>query len=450
MILTVLSFILALLLLICFHEYGHFVVARWCGVKVLRFSFGFGPVLWHFSDRHGTEFSWSLWPLGGYVKMLDETEGEVAAEERPHAFNRQPVWKRILIVLAGPAFNFIFAFAALWLAAVIGVYSLAPMIDAVEPGSIAEQAGLRAGQEILSLEGEPTRSWRDFQFSLMPHIGTEQVLHLRVKTLQTGATESIQLPLKDWRLDFKKPDILASFGIQPFLPGIPPLVARVVENMPAQQAGIEEGDRIVAVNGQTISDWRELVDYVQQYPGQTIEIRLMRAGQEKTINLTIGERQVNGESQGFIGLMSAQPQWPKEWLRLQRDGPLVAIASAAHKTWHLSVTTLSFIGRLISGKLSLETVSGPLGIAQGAGDSAKSGLVYYLFFLALVSISLGVLNLLPVPMLDGGHLLFYLVEIIQRKPVSEQLRLVFTYVGLLLLIALMAVAVRNDILRLLS
>lgn len=450
MILTLFYFFLALLLLICIHEYGHFLVARLCGVKVLRFSFGFGRVLFRMSDRKGTEYTWSLWPLGGYVKMLDETEESVVPEERHLAFNNQALWKRTLIVLAGPLFNFIFAFFALWLAAVIGVYSLAPIIDNVKEGSIAAKAGFKAGQEIIKLEQEPIHSWRDFQFALLPYLGSEQTLITEVREQNTQQKQKLELPLVHWQLDPKKPDALASLGIEPFIPRIPPIIGQVVPDMPGQKAGIIAGDRVLAVDGQPITDWMELVQYVQKRPDTNLRLKIERQGQIKNLSLQTGKKETDGQITGFIGLMSQKTEWPKEWLRLQQESPIAALGSAAKKTWHLSTTTLVFIGRLISGKLSLQTVSGPVGIAQGAGESGKSGIAYYLAFLALVSISLGVLNLLPIPMLDGGHLLFYLIEMIKGTPVSEHTREAFTYAGLVLLIGLMALALSNDITRLTS
>ncbi len=331
MILTLFYFFLALLLLICIHEYGHFLVARLCGVKVLRFSFGFGRVLFRLSDRKGTEYTWSLWPLGGYVKMLDETEESVVPEERHLAFNNQALWKRTLIVLAGPLFNFIFAFVALWLAAVIGVYALAPIIDGVKEGSIAAKAGFKGGQEIIKLEREPIHSWRDFQFALLPYLGSGQTVVAEVLDRNTEQKQKLTLPLANWQLDLKKPNALASLGIEPFIPTIPPVIGQVVPDMPGQKAGIMAGDRVLAVDGQPITEWMELVQYVQKRPDTRLTLKIERKGQIRNLSLQTGKKETDGQITGFIGLMSQKTEWPKEWLRLQQEGPVAALGSAAKK-----------------------------------------------------------------------------------------------------------------------
>ncbi len=448
MIHTLLYFTLALLLLITVHEFGHFIVARCCGVKVLRFSFGFGRVLASWYDKRGTEYAWSLFPLGGYVKMLDEAEGEVAVNERHLAFNNKSVWARIAIIVAGPLFNFIFAFAALWLMLVIGIKSLAPMIDAVKPGSIAAHAGLKPNQEIMTLNGKQIASWRDFQYALMPMLGTDEPITLTVKSLRDGQQSKIILPLIAWKLDAKKPDMLASFGITPFVPSIPPVVGEVVAKSPAQAAGLLIADRIVAVEGKPVVDWLELVEFVRQHPDKSISLAIKRKGQVKTVVVRVGRATNDGREEGFLGLRSQRVDWPPDWLRLHREGPIEAISTAFTQTVELSSATFTLFGRLVTGKLSLKSISGPVGIAQGAGESANGGISYYLSFLALVSISLGVLNLLPIPMLDGGQLLYCFIEIVRRRPLSDGAKSAGIYVGLVLLLALMVVGFTNDLSRL--
>lgn len=448
MLSTGLYFILALLLLVTVHEYGHFQVARWCGVKVLRFSFGFGKILARWTDRRGTEYVWSLFPLGGYVKMLDESEGEVPENEKHLAFNNQPLWIRVAIVLAGPLFNFIFAFVALWLVLVIGIYSLAPMIDSVAPNSIAANAGLTAKQEIMALNNEPIMSWRDFQYAMMPLIGSQETITLTVKSLDNGYQRHVLIPLSNWDLDSKKPDPLKSLGIEPFIPKLPAVVGEVVPESPAAKAGLQVKDLILSVDNHPFEDWMFLVDFVKQHPDTTLPLTIERKGKVQTVQVHTGTQKEDGKSVGFIGVRSEKVDWPKHWLRLQREGWIPALGTALKQTVHLSGTTLVLMGRLVTGKLALNTISGPVGIAQGAGDSGRSGLVYYLFFLALVSISLGVLNLLPIPMLDGGHLLYYVIELIKGKPLSDNAKSIGIYLGLTLLIALMGIALSNDISRL--
>lgn len=450
MLLTLLYFFLALLLLVTVHEYGHFQVARWCGVKVLRFSFGFGKVLARWHDKKGTEYAWSLFPLGGYVKMLDESEGDVAESERHLAFNNKSVWARIAIVLAGPLFNFIFAFVALWLVLIIGMHSLAPMIESVKPNSIAANAGLTAKEEIIALNDIKINSWRDFQYALMPLVGSKETVRLTVKSQVDGHQSQIMLPLADWELDSKKPDPLKSLGIEPFIPSIPPVVGEVIPDAPAAKAGLKTGDKIVSVDGKPFDDWLFLVNYVKERPDAQLTLQVNRKGSVQEVVVHTGSQDNKGTVEGFLGLRSQKVDWPSHWLRLERQNPLEAIGTAFKQTIQLTETTFILMGRLITGKLGINSISGPVGIAQGAGDSGRGGLASYLFFLALVSISLGTLNLLPIPMLDGGHLLYYVLEIIIRRPVSDSLKSAGAYVGLLLLGALMFVALTNDISRLTS
>lgn len=441
-------FILALFLLVTVHEYGHFQVARWCGVKVLRFSFGFGKVLACWRDKRGTEYVWSLIPLGGYVKMLDESEEEVADNEKHLAFNNQTIWVRIAIVIAGPLFNFLFAFVALWLVLVIGMYSLAPMVESVKPGSIAAKAGLTSKVEIIALNDNKINSWRDFQYAMMPLVGSKETVVLRVKSFIDGHQSQLSLPLQDWQLDDKKIDPLKSLGIEPFIPSIPPIIGEVLVDSPGSKAGLLVGDKIVSVDGNSFDDWMYFLEYVQKSPDTQLTLKIERKGRLQEISVLTGTNEKDGKIEGYIGIRSQKVDWPAHWLRLEREGPLVAIGIALKQTLQLTGTTFTLMGRLVTGQLGLKSISGPVGIAQGAGDSGRSGFVYYLFFLALISISLGVLNLLPVPMLDGGHLLFYAVEFIKRKPLSEKAKSISIYLGLLFIFALMCIALSNDISRL--
>lgn len=450
MVSTLFYFFLALVILISVHEYGHFIVARVCGVKVLRFSLGFGKVLKRWHDKKGTEFVLSLVPLGGYVKMLDEAEGEVLPEERPLAFNNKSVWARIAIISAGPIFNFIFAFFALWLVLVIGIRSLAPMIDEVKPSSIAAFAGLQAKEEIISLNGRKISSWRDFQYALMPLLGSDQKVSITLKSFNNDNKRKLALPLANWQVDPKKPDLLASLGIVPFIPKVPPIIGEVVADTAAAKAKLKQGDLIKQMNGKPLEDWLDLVDYVKKHPNGFLTLVYSRNGEINAVNLQIGSQTVSGKSEGFLGVRSQTVEWPKQWLRMERQGPIEAIATAFKQTAELTGATFSLIGRFVSGKIAIQSISGPVGIAQGAGESGRSGLSYYLSFLALVSISLGVLNLLPIPMLDGGHLLFCVIEIVFRRPLADRVKMIGIYLGLIFLFGLMLLALTNDITRLTS
>jgi regulator of sigma E protease len=447
-VVTLFYFILALLLLIVVHEYGHFLVARCCGVKVLRFSFGFGKVLASWHDKRGTEYAWSLVPLGGYVKMLDEAEAEVPEGERHLAFNNKSIWARIAIIAAGPLFNFIFAFVALWLVLVIGIKSLAPMIDNVTPGSIAARAGIMPQQEIVALAGKKISSWRDFQYGLMPLLGSTESVAITVKSRTDHHEHELILPLEHWHVDVKNPDVLASLGIVPFIPTIPPIIGDVLADSPANLAGLETGDVITSINGRATKDWLVLLDFVKQHPNQQVTLVTTRGGNSKTYSIKIGSVVNNGRAEGVLGVRSQRIDLPPHWLRLQREAPLQAVATAFDQTMELTRATFKLIARLVTGKLSMQSISGPVGIAQGAGESARNGLPYYLSFLALISISLGVLNLLPIPMLDGGQLFYCLVELIRRRPLSDQVKSIGVYLGLVLLVTLMIIALSNDLSRL--
>ncbi|MDP3706056.1 MAG: RIP metalloprotease RseP [Legionellaceae bacterium] len=448
MLFTGFYFVLALLVLILVHESGHFLVARWCGVKVLRFSFGFGKILASWYDKRGTEYAWSLFPLGGYVKMLDETEEDVPVSDRHLAFNNQTLLVRVAVVLAGPLFNFLLAFVLLWLVLVIGVKSLAPIIDDVRSDSIVARAGLTAKQEVVAFNGKKIESWRDFQYALLPLIGSRDRVPMTVKSLRDGHQTTLQIPLTNWILDPKKPDALESLGIVPFIPRIPPVVGEILPDSPAASSGIERHDVIVSVENQPVTDWLALVHYVKAHPDEQITLMINRQGQPLQRIVHSGRVIQDGRAEGFLGLSSQPLNLPPNWLRLQRKGPVQALYIALEQTVELTKDTFVMIGRMITGRLSLQNISGPVGIAQGAGESARGGLVYYLSFIALLSISLGVLNVLPIPMLDGGHLFYYLIESIRRHPLSNGLKTKSAYIGLAVIAALTVIALTNDVTRL--
>lgn len=450
MIATILYFLLALLLLITVHEFGHFIVARCCGVRVLRFSFGFGPVLTSFRDKLGTEYALSLFPLGGYVKMLDETEEAVAPELRHLAFNNQSLIKRATIVLAGPLFNMLFAFVLLWLVLVIGIQSLAPIVDEVVPTSIAAIAGVLPNEEVIALNDSRVNSWRDFQLAMMPLVGGNDDARLRVRMRKSGETHDLILQLNHWHLDSKRPDLLKSLGIIPFVPKVATRIATVVPDSPAARSGFEVGDKILQLDGQPVDDWMLIVDYVALHSGQTVAVEILRKDKKLTLHAKIGQQVYEGKTIAYLGIRSEKPDWPKDWLRFERQSPIAALGGAMRQTLSMTHATFKLLGRLAMGRLDMHSISGPVGIAQGAGESARHGLSYYLAFLAVVSISLGVLNILPIPMLDGGHLLFYLIEAVIRRPVPERLKQIGAYMGVFVLMGLMVLALSNDISRLMG
>ncbi|MBA4697100.1 MAG: RIP metalloprotease RseP [Legionella sp.] len=448
MLFTLFYFLLALLLLVTVHEYGHFIVARCCGVKVLRFSFGFGKVLTRWQDKKGTEFVWSLIPLGGYVKMLDSEEAPVPPEEQHLAFNHQTPWVRAAIVAAGPVFNFLFAWLALSLALMIGVRSLAPIIDAVQPGSLAEKVGLTHHEEIVRINNTKIQNWQDFQFAMLPLIGSKATATLYVKSLNTKGEKRYLLPLEKWQIDSEQPNLFNSLGITPFVPSLPPIIGEVVPDAPAALGGLQKGDKITAINGQKFIDWFTLTQHVKTHPNQRLIISYVRNKMPAQTQINIGSQNKEGRSEGFIGVRSQVPDWPKEWFRTQKLSPFNASKSAFFQTVDLIRLTFKLMGHFVTGELGLNNLSGPVGIAHEAGESARGGVTYYLAFLALVSVSLGVLNLLPIPLLDGGHLFYCVWEIICRRPVSGRMKLVSSYLGFVFLMGLMVLALSNDFVRL--
>lgn len=440
---SVFYFVLTLLLLIFVHESGHFWVARWCGVSVLRFSFGFGKIIGKWRDKQGTEFTLSLLPLGGYVKFLDENEGPVPKEKRQYAFNRQPRWARVAIVLAGPLFNFLFAFLLMWLVALIGVKSFAPRIASVKPGSVAALAKIGQMQEIIALNGNKINNWRDVHYALMPLIGSQRAVSITVKSLDDGSVTEHALPLAQWQFDAKQSDLLESLGIAPLFPDLPVRVGVVSPKSPAEAAGFALGDDVLAVDTQPISDWRTLATYIRMRPDTEIAVRILRQGTIQTLTVLVARNEK--DHSGFLGIGAQAPEIPVDWLRVERFGPVAAIGQAWRQTVAFTLTTVTLIGRTILGILPLEHLSGPIGIAKAAGESAQIGVVYYLFFVALLSISIGVLNLLPIPLLDGGHLLYELIEVIIRRPVSKTWKMRGVFLGMILVVLLTLIALYNDL-----
>ncbi len=446
---TVLSFIFALSILIFFHELGHYLVARWCGVKVLRFSLGFGKVL--ASKRFGkdqTEWSLSLFPLGGYVKMLDEREGEVPASELPRAFNRQSVWKRIAIVLAGPAANFILAILFYWLLFVIGAPGIKPLIAAPLKDSPAAHAGLQSGERILSVNGEATPTWQDVHLALLDVAVGSRKAQLNTQN-DKGYLAERTLDLDSLTKDDLNDNFLTKLGLGLYRPPIKPVLGEIIPGSVAQNAGLKVGDEIIQIDGQPIALWDQLVEQVSGNPDRALQFKITRGAEQLDIRLV---PKAESDGKKTIGRMGARPKVDQaEYERMikveVRYGPLVSIGKAVEKTWDMSVFSLKMIGKMITGKLSLKNISGPITIADYAGQTARAGGLPFLMFLAAISITLGVMNLLPIPILDGGHLLYYVAEIVKGRPVSEKVMEVGQKIGLVLLGCLMIAAFYNDINR---
>jgi regulator of sigma E protease len=446
---SLLSFVVAIGVLVTVHEYGHFWVARRLGVKVLRFSIGFGKPLWTRTfGKDATELVVASIPLGGYVKMLDEREGEVAAEELPRAFNRQPVSTRIAVVIAGPAANFIFAVLAYWVMFVSGVPGLKPVVGEVLPSSYAAAAGIRNGDEIRSIENLPTPTWEATIMALLTaNLDERDTVNLTV--VDAGGKERhLQAYFEVPDALLKKGGVLDNFGLGPWQP--PALIERLVAGGAGERAGLLPGDKVVHADESPIRNWGQWVDYVRERPGKPIAVQLMRNGERVELLVTPDAESDKGS---IIGRIGAYVQLPGEEERatmrvVVRYGLLEAVPQALNKTWEVTTLTLRTLWKMVSGRASVENLSGPISIARYAGQSAAVGLVTFLGFLGIVSVSLGVLNLLPVPILDGGHLLFYLVEMVKGSPLSETVQLAGQKIGITLLLALMSLAFYNDLVRL--
>lgn len=439
---TLASFLLAIGLVVTFHEFGHFWVARRCGVQVLTFSIGFGKPLWSRVAKDGTRYQVSMIPLGGYVRMLDARVDEVPAERVEQSFNHKSVRQRIAIVLAGPVFNFIFAIMALWLMLMIGVPSVRPVVGEVNAGTIAAQAGLQQGDEIYRVDGRRTAEWQAVNLALVERIGDRQSTWV-VQDAQ-GQQRDVQLNLEQWQFDPERESTIASLGMRPQLPEVQTQLAEVIDASPADRAGLQPGDKILGIDGTMPMDWEQIRSFIAAHPDETHVFAIERASTQLDIEVTIGQQ--NGL--GFLGVTPYVEPLPAEYRFTMQYGPIEAIPQSIERTWQLMTLSVNMIKKLITGDVSVKNLSGPIGIAVGAGDHASYGLVYFLSFLALISVSLGIFNLLPIPVLDGGHLVYYIIEWVRGKPVSEQVQEIGLRVGMILLFALMALVVFNDIARL--
>ncbi|MDH0645540.1 RIP metalloprotease RseP [Pseudomonas sp. GD03858] len=440
--------LIALGVLVTFHEFGHFWVARRCGVKVLRFSVGFGTPLVRWHDRQGTEFVIAAIPLGGYVKMLDEREGEVPPALVEQSFNRKSVRQRIAIVAAGPIANFLLAILFFWVVAMLGSQQVRPVIGAVESGSLAATAGLNVGQEIVSIDGKPTNGWSAVNLQLVRRLGESGVL--RVGVVDEGATAERQheIQLNHWLKGADEPDPIQSLGLRPWRPAMIPVLAEIDPKGPAAAAGLKSGDTLLALDGVALADWQQVVDAVRARPDSKVTLRIERDGAQLEVPVTLARKGEGQASGGYLGAGVKAGEWPARMLREVSYGPLEAVGEGLSRTWSMSVLTLESLKKMLFGELSVKNLSGPITIAKVAGASAQSGVGDFLNFLAYLSISLGVLNLLPIPVLDGGHLLFYLIEWARGRPLSDRVQGWGVQIGISLVIGVMLLALINDLGRL--
>lgn len=441
------AFVVALGILIAVHEFGHFWVARRLGVKVLRFSIGFGKPLW--SRRVGEdrmELAIGAFPLGGYVKMLDETEGEVPPQELHRAFNRQKTWKRMAIVVAGPLFNFLFAILAYWAVYMIGVDGIKPVVGKVTESSIAQQAGFRAGDLILSIDGKEVQSWDQRRLYLFQRALDRARVNVEVRDAQ-GNVETRLLDLSSLPVQEVNASLLErGIGLIGFFPEPLPVIG-AMEPGPAASAGMKIGDRLVEINGEPVPSWEQLVEAISKSPGKTVNVTVEREGARHDFKVTPDAVEQGGQTIGRINIRPRFTDIPDEMRVKVRFGVAEALTEGARNTWSMSVLTLEMLYRMLKLEVSARNISGPITIAQYAGYSAKVGVEQFVLFLAVISISLGVLNLLPIPVLDGGHLMYYIIESIKGSPLSERTMMLGQQVGVALLGGLMMLAFYNDLTR---
>lgn len=445
----VLAFVVAIGVLVIVHEFGHFWVARRVGIKVLRFSVGFGRPIWSRIGRDGTEYAIAGIPLGGYVKMLDEREGEVPAEQKAYSFNSKPIWARNLVVVAGPAFNFLFAILAYWAIFVIGSTELRPVIGEVIEGSPAAMAGFQRGDQLQAVGGEATPGWDNVLMELLDNGPGAGRLAIRVKTAD-GTEVTRYLDLKKSAPLGSDADVLTKLGFRPWIPRIEPKVNQVMPGSAAAAASIEPGAKITAADGHSFDTWQDLVGYVQKRPGEKVSLTIEQDGKSRRVSVTLGSRKTDqGQLVGVLGVTPVIPKEDYSNLRYTvRYGPVQAVGHSLSQTWEASSLTVKMLWRMLLGEASVKNLSGPINIAQYAGVSASLGIAPFLKFLAIVSISLGVLNLLPVPVLDGGHLLYNGIEWLQGRPLSDRAQGIGQQIGIALLVLLMALAFYNDLARL--
>lgn len=448
---TVVAFVVAIGVLVVVHEFGHYWVAKRLGVKVLRFSVGFGRPLWvRRFGRDNTEFVLAAIPLGGYVKMLDENETKVSKKDLPRAFNRQPLVKRAAIVLAGPMFNFLFAILVYWLLFSIGVEGIKPVVGKVVDNSIAAQAGFQPGDELITIDGKPVASWDQRRLYLFQRALDRDRVDVEVRNT-AGDVQMRRLDLATLSADQVSTGLLEKgLGLYPMMPDILPVLDKLEENGAGARSGLLKGDVIVAIDGKPVRLWDDVRSIISANPERALPFRIERAGSDMTVVVTTGKIERDGRTEGYIGAGPRFPEYPQEMRVSTRLDPYHALIEGVQNTWLMSSLTLEMLVKMVKLEVSTKSISGPITIAQVAGTSAQAGWDRFVMFLAVVSIGLGVLNLLPVPVLDGGHLAIYLIEAVKGSPLSERSLYWGQQVGITLLFALMALAFYNDFVRILQ
>ncbi len=445
------SFVVVLGILVTFHEFGHFWVARKMGIKVIKFSIGFGKPFYRWYGRDGVEYVIAQIPLGGYVKMLDENDDEVAEELKDQAFNRASIYKRIAVVSAGPMANFLLAIFLFWLTFMIGIPAIKPVIGAVIADSPAAKAGLEKGMLITGIADEPVKTWGQVRLKLADFLGEQAIIPIMVKPSTSATVKEIDVQLDKKMGEIVGEDPVSTLGIKIYLPNPGTEIGEVVKGSAADRAGVRVGDQIKKLAGKTIESWSDLQGTLKNKAHQSVELTVEREGQWIELKVTPDSSNNGNDNNGYLGVGPHVSDNYKQAIRdIQvnvRFGVLESLNRAIKQTARMFSLSVSVVSKMISGDISVKNLSGPVGIAQGAGDSARAGFGFFLGFMAMISVSLGFLNLLPIPVLDGGHLLFYLVELVSGKPVSERVQAVGMQIGIMLILTLTVVALFNDVVR---
>ncbi len=446
-LINLLAFMVAISVLVAVHEFGHYIVGRACGMKVLRFSIGFGKPVWmRVAGQDRTEYCLSAIPLGGYVKFLDEREGPIEAEDQGRAFNHKPIASRIVVLLAGPFFNFLFAFLAYWVLFINGVPTMKPAVGEVSEGTYAAAAGLEFGDRILKVGDRLATDWETALVSMLDEMLDDGRVQLELEG-EDGWLRETTIDVGDDASRLTEPGMLFDgLGFQPWQP--PAIVGNISEDGAAYAGGIQAGDRITAIDGESIVTFRDLQRIVVARPDKTVTIELTRGSEELSRQVTIGSREQDGEVTGLLGVGISTAS--ADYWYVRKYAPFPAIGQAIERSWTSIGFTVRMLARMVTGQVSIKNISGPINIAQYAGNSAAAGINAFLNFLALVSISLGVLNLLPIPILDGGQIVYQSIEAVKGSPLSDKAQVFGQKVSILALLLLMSFAFYNDIARIIG
>jgi len=448
-LLSILAFLITICIVISIHEFGHFIAARLLGIKVLCFSIGFGKKIFRWKGKKGTEYAISAIPLGGYVKMLGENEEEKIAKEDLHlAFNRQPVSKRLAVVCAGPFFNLLFAVFAYWLMFMIGFTTVKPVIGKIVPDSIADMSGLKARQEIVMVDKKKTSDWTAVMTAVFVRIGDEGWMQVKTKLPKTDVLRNYSINLTDWEIGDFKPQPIQSLGIIPFHPEIPAVIGTFVKADPKVKSILKVGDKVLAINNKPITNWYELANQIKLAPNKTLTFKILRDKKIISVSVPVGDKRVSlWKKEGSLGI-TPEFQWPETFLNKNEYSAWPALKQAYHQT--TSFVSLNFIllGKMITGDVSIFSLGGPITIFEGAGAAFKSGVAIFLSFLAFINIAIGIINILPIPGLDGGYICYYLIEAIIRRPIPAKVQEIAFRLGMTVIFFIMFVALFNDFFRL--